>query len=128
MRIFWSVVLMIAGCGNIPHPCQETTATFNCGDCIPPPGDQYVCQPPPTSVAWRAACEMACGSNADQLALGNYLNCLNNVPSAEGACTSANQDVWFINVGDSQYICDLNYGNTMSRGCSLAFYAHPDGG
>jgi len=121
------VALVVAGCGSSPHPCQETIATFNCGECIPPPGDEYVCHPLLPTAAWRSACETACGSNADQVALGNYMNCMNNVPRAEGACTSANKDVWFTNVGDSQYICDLNY-DKMSRGCQLAIFAHPDGG
>jgi hypothetical protein len=123
-----SVALMVVGCGSSPHPCQETTATFNCGDCTPPPGGQYICQPGLPTAAWRAACETACSSTADQIALGNYFSCMNNIPSAEGACTSANEAVWFTNVGDSRYICDLNYAEKISSGCSAAFFVHPDGG
>jgi hypothetical protein len=116
-----AVAVLLGGCSSSSGPCQGTLLGYNCGDCLVPASIAWVCQPKTANSTQQAACEMACGSSADQAALNNNLTCLNKIPALVGTCSITSEATWVTSVGTSFIACFLNDGGQVSSGCIEGF-------
>jgi hypothetical protein len=113
-------------CSSSNDPCQSNITPLNYGDCanLADAGSGSVIITPEQ----RTACATACSSSADQTALTNLLSCVNAIPGAVGACTTATESDWLNNVGTKSITCATTPANMPSTPCLAAISSTPDAG
>jgi hypothetical protein len=120
-----ALTAILIGACNGSNPCYATAAAYDCGDCA---DAGKLCHPTPPSASASAACEMACGTSADQTVLTNYQACLNQVPVSVGACSSSSAVAWYLNILDAVGGCYTGYSAELTLGCLEQLKALTDGG
>jgi len=113
-------------CSSSNDPCQSNFTPYNYGDCadLADAGSLNNTITPEQ----RTACASACSSSTDQTALTNLISCINAIPGAVGACSSATANAWVQCIGEKSVTCLSTPANVPSQACFNAINSTPDAG